>query len=223
MSKIQSSGGRKIRAGEPGDASGSKGAETRRIILHHGVQTAYEVGLNGLSIGHLALVSGMSKSGLFAHFRSKEGLQLAVLDAARSDFIDTVIRPTLAERRGEPRVRALFENWLECGIVRQPGGCLFVKAATELDEQPGPVRDQLVQDHRDLDDTIAQVFRTGITERHFRADADPYQFTHDLNGVMLAFYHSHRLLNDQSAEARARRAFEVLLDAVRIPSRHHQT
>ncbi|NDL59137.1 TetR/AcrR family transcriptional regulator [Phytoactinopolyspora mesophila] len=197
----------------------SKGADTRRIILRRGVQTAYQVGLGGLTIGNLASSTGMSKSGLFAHFQSKEALQLAVLAESRAEFIDSVIRPALAAPRGEPRVRELFDRWLDCGLFRMPGGCLFVKAATELDEQPGPVRDQLVQDHRDLLDTIAQVFRTGITEGQFREDADAEQFAHDLNGVMLGFYHAHRLLDDTAAQPRARRAFEALLDAARAPDR----
>ncbi|NEE02833.1 TetR/AcrR family transcriptional regulator [Phytoactinopolyspora halotolerans] len=193
----------------------SKGADTRREIVRHGVATAYQVGLRGLTIGKLALASDMSKSGLFAHFQSKETLQLAVLAEARTEFVDTVVRPALSTARGEPRVRELFGRWLECGLNRMPGGCLFVKAATELDEEEGPVRDQLVQDHRDLLDTLAQVFRSGIAEGHFRGDADPDQFATELDGIMLAFYHAHRLLRDGMAEERARRAFERLLDDAR--------
>jgi AcrR family transcriptional regulator len=197
----------------------SKGADTRRIILRSAVQTAYQVGLGGLTIGSLASSTGMSKSGLFAHFQSKEALQLAVLGAARAEFIDSVIRPALAAPRGETRVRELFDRWLDCGLHRLPGGCLFVKAATELDEQYSPVRDQLVQDHRDLLDTIAQVFRSGVAEGHFRDDADPDQFATDLDGVMLAFYHAYRLLRDDAAESRARRAFTRLLnDAASHPA-----
>ncbi|HMG29602.1 MAG TPA: TetR/AcrR family transcriptional regulator [Jiangellaceae bacterium] len=193
----------------------SKGALTRQAILHHGVEVAYRVGLGGLSIGTLATGTGMSKSGLFAHFGSKESLQLEVLAQARAEFVDTVVRPALAMPRGEPRVRALFEQWLACGRARMPGGCLFVKAATEFDEQDGPVRDQLVRDHRDLYDSIAQIFRTGIAEGHFRADADPDQFAADLDGVMLAYYHANRLLDDPAAEARARNAVEALLNSAR--------
>jgi AcrR family transcriptional regulator len=196
----------------------SKGAETRQEILRQGVRTAYQVGLRGLTIGQLASATQMSKSGLFAHFQSKEALQLAVLNHARSEFIDTVVRPALAAPRGEPRVRELFERWIQCGVSRLPGGCLFVKAATELDEEDGPVRDQLVQDHRDLLDTIAQVFRSGVAEGHFRDDADPDQFATDLDGVMLAFYHAYRLLRDDAAESRARRAFTRLLNAASHPA-----
>lgn len=193
----------------------SKGDVTRQVILHRGVEAAARVGLSGLTIGELATATGMSKSGLFAQVGSKEALQLQVLARAREEFIDAVIRPTLTAPRGEPRVRALFENWVVCGRDRLPGGCLFVKSAAEYDDRPGPVRDQLVRDHKDLQETIAQVFGTGIAEGHFRADADPEQFASDLHGVMLSYYHAHRLLDDDRAEHRTRRAFEALIAAAR--------
>ena len=193
----------------------SKGTSTRDAILRKAVEGAYRVGLGGLTIGDLAGATDMSKSGLYAHFRSKEALQLAVLAHARAEFTDLVIRPALAAPRGEPRVRELFERWLRSGLERAPGGCLFVKASTELDEQAGPVRDQLARDHRELYDTIATIFRTGIARGDFRADADPVQFAADLDGVMLAFYHWYRLLDDDLAQTRARRAFEALLAAAR--------
>ncbi|MPV35870.1 TetR/AcrR family transcriptional regulator [Georgenia subflava] len=193
----------------------SKGVSTKQAILHQGVVAAYRVGVGGLTIGMLATATGMSKSGLYAHFSSKEALQHEVLAQARTEFVEMVVRPALAAPRGEPRMRALFEHWLHSGMVRAPGGCLFVKASAELDEQTGPVRDQLAQDHRDLYDSIARIFRTGVTEGHFRPDADPDQFAVDLDGIMLAFYHWHRLLQDPLAEERARRSFENLLAAAR--------
>lgn len=192
-----------------------KGDDTRQAILHRGVQTAVRVGLSGLTIGELAATTGMSKSGLYAHAKSKESLQLQVLTQARDEFIDTVVRPALMTPRGERRVRALFEHWLANGRGRQPGGCLFVQAATEYDDRPGPVRDQLVRDHTDLRETIAQIFRTGIAEGDFREDADPNQFAADMNGIMLSFYQAFRLLDDPYAEDRARRAFDALVDAAR--------
>ena len=193
----------------------SKGGTTREAILGTAVGRACRVGLGGLTIGDLAGSLGMSKSGLYAHFGSKESLQLAVLDQARREFTETVIRPALAAPRGEERVRALFERWIACGLVRAPGGCLFVKASMELDEQDGLVRDQLARDHRDLYATVATVFRTGVATGQFRADADPDQFAADLDGVMLAFYHWHRLLDDKLSPVRARRGFEALLRAAR--------
>ncbi|WP_147918388.1 TetR/AcrR family transcriptional regulator [Ruania zhangjianzhongii] len=196
-----------------------KGAMTRQAILHEGVLAAYRVGLGGLTIGRLATATGMSKSGLYAHVGSKEELQLAVLAEAAREFAEQVVLPALGEPRGEPRLRALFENWVHSGRTRAPGGCLFVKASAELDEQPGPVRDQLARDHRRLYDSLARVVRTCIEEGHLGADTDPDQFAADLDGVMLAFYHWHRLLDDPRAEARARTAFERLLDQNR-PEEH---
>ena len=192
-----------------------KGAETKQAILHQGVETAFRVGLGRLTIGELARGTGLSKSGLFAHFRSKQALQLEVLGQARAEFTDAVIRPAIAMPRGEPRVRELFDRWADRGLRRSPGCCLFVKAITEFEGQAGPVHDQLIQDHRDLYDSIAQIFRTGITEGHFRDDADPIQFAFALDGVMFAGYHWLPVYGAEQTVTRSRRAFEALLDAVR--------
>ncbi len=189
----------------------AKGDETRRLILRRGVETAYRIGLGGLTIGSLATITGLSKSGLYAHFRSKEALQLAVLDEARADFIATVIRPALTAPRGIPRLRVLFEHWSTWGSEGRPGCCLFVKAANEFDQQEGVVRDELVQAHRDLRDTIAQIARTAVAEDHFRTDVDPEQVATDLYGIMLALYLGAQLLADPAARQRADRAFERLL------------
>jgi len=192
-----------------------KGELTRRAILDHGVSVAARVGLGGLTIGELARGTGMSKSGLFAHFASKETLQLEVLGTATAAFATSVVRPALSTPRGEPRIRALFDAWCASGRARQPGCAVLVQAGMEFDDQVGPVRDRLVQDHRDLADAIAQMVRTGCSEGHLRADVDADQFAWDLYGVMVSYYHSYRLLEDPRAEERARTAFEALLDAAR--------
>jgi AcrR family transcriptional regulator len=190
-----------------------KGDQTRQAVLDQAVDVARRVGLSGLTIGTLAEQTQLSKSGLFGHFRSKEALQLQVLEHARARFEELVARPAIRAPRGEPRVRALFDGWLAWDAV--PGGCPFVAAAAEFDDRPGPVRDRLVRDHRDLSDMIATVFRTGIAEGHFRADADPEQFAQDFTGIQLACHQTARLLGDDRAETRARRAFEQLLDHAR--------
>ncbi len=190
-----------------------KGDETRLAVLDQAVEVARRVGLSGLTIGALAEQTQLSKSGLFGHFRSKEALQLQVLAHARARFEEAVGRPAVRAPRGEPRVRELFDRWLEWDA--KPGGCPFVAAATEYDDQPGAVRDLLVRDQRDMFDMVATIFRTGVAEGHFRADADPDQFAQDLYGVILASHHATRLLGDPRAEVRARRAFEALLAAAR--------
>jgi AcrR family transcriptional regulator len=148
----------------------AKGAATKDAVLDEAVQIAGRVGLSGLTIGTLASAMGMSKSGLFAHFGAKEALQLQVLVRARDEFSDQVIRPALREPRGEPRVRSLFEHWLKVGTeVGAP--CLFASAGMEYDDQPGVVRDEVVRGHIDFAESVQQIFRTGISEGHFRPDA----------------------------------------------------
>lgn len=196
----------------------SKGAQTRHQILDHASQLASQVGVGGLTIGVLADDLHLSKSGLFRHFRSKEGLQVAVLDHAAESFAATVVRPALREPRGVPRMRALFERWLAWdrdGVL--PGGCIFVAAATEFDDQPGAARDRLVELQHQWIDVLATSFRKGVEAGAFSPVADPEQFTQDLYGIMLACHHHSRLLGDAAAESRARRAFEALLTAA-LPS-----
>ena len=195
-----------------------KGEQTRLTVLMEAADVASRQGLTALTIGDLATRTRLSKSGLFAHFQSKEALQLAVLAYARDKFTDEVIRPATRAPRGEPRVRALFEHWLE--VSRHSNAeCLFVSASAEFDDQPGPVRDQLVRDHRDYGESVAQMFRTGIAEGDFRPDADAEQFAHELHGIMLGFFHAHRLLDDPRAEERTRRTFETVLAAYRVPQK----
>jgi AcrR family transcriptional regulator len=190
----------------------TKGLITRQAVLERAVALASRVGLGGLTIGTLAHELELSKSGLFGHFRSKEALQIQVLEHAAAKFVEAVVRPALAQPRGKPRLRSLFDRWLDWARSSpMPGGCLFVAAASELDDQPGPVRDRLQQLQREWLGVIATSFRKGIEEGHFPADADADQFAHDVYGVMLAYHHAHRLLRDPKAEARARHAFEALL------------
>jgi AcrR family transcriptional regulator len=197
-----------------------KGESTRAAILDRAVRLATRTGLEGMTIGKLANELDISKSGLFAHFRSKEALQIQVLDAAAERFVDEVVKPAVRESRGEPRVKALFERWLGWAKSNSgPGGCLFVAAAAELDDRPGPVRDRLVELQKGWLDTIGIVYRTGVDEGHFRPDADPGQFANDLYSVMLGYHHAWRLMRDPQAEKRARTAFERLLASVRTHRR----
>ncbi|MEU1396041.1 TetR/AcrR family transcriptional regulator [Micromonospora zamorensis] len=190
-----------------------KGEDTRLAVLDQAIEVARRVGLRGLTIGSLAEQTHLSKSGLFGHFKSKEILQIEVLGRARTQFEDAVALPALRTSRGEPRVRELFSRWL--AWESRPGGCPFVAAATEFDDQEGAVRTRLVRDERDMRDMVTTVFRTGVAEGHFRRDADPDQFAQDFNGVLLAYHHAIRLLGDETAETRANRAFESLLAAAR--------
>ncbi len=190
----------------------SKGIATRSTILDRGLAMASTEGLEGLTIGELAKAVGMSKSGLFAHFASKEELQVAVLEAAVERFIATVVAPALRQPRGEPRVRALFGNWLAWEAAEfLPGGCPFIAAAQELDDKPGRLRDSLVASQRDWLEALATAARIAVEEGHFRRDLDTAQFAYELYSIILAYHHFRRLLRDPSTTERCRSAFEALL------------
>lgn len=194
----------------------SKGETTRAAILDVALARASKVGLGALSIGELAKEVGLSKSGLFAHFTSKEDLQIDVVHKAIARFIELVISPALRQPRGEPRVRALFENWFEWARAGElPGGCLFIAAASELDDQPGALRDLLLASQKDWLGVIAQAARVAIEEGHFRKDVDPEQFAWQVDSFILGYHHSARLLRSKDADKRARTAFDSLIRASR--------
>ena len=195
-----------------------KGEVTRQRIVEHAANLASRTGLEGLSIGGLAEDLGISKSGLFAHFRSKDALAVQVLEHAAARFVEVVVKPALAAPRGEPRLRAVFDRWREWPEKSgMEGGCFFVAAAAELDDRPGPARDLLVRQQRDWLEIVAGVVRSGIAEGQFRKDLDPDQIAYELYGLLLAFHHARRLLRDPKAETRARRSFEDLLARARRP------
>jgi len=189
-----------------------KGEQTRETILLHALRLATKVGFEGLTIGRLADELELSKSGLFAHFGSKENLQVKVLEIASRRFVDEVIRPALSAPRGIRRVRALFERWLAWETSPSlPGGCPFNAAATELDDRPGPARDFVVQSQRDWLDTLANTARTAVQEREFAPDLDCEQFAYELQAIMLGYAHASRLMKNPRARARTENAFEALL------------
>ena len=192
-----------------------KGETTKATVLDEATELASFVGLGGLTIGTLAAATKLSKSGLYAHFASKEALQVQVLQHARDRFTDIVMRPTLATRRGEPRLREFFQRWLEWQSTAYGGGCIFVDAASEFDDQQGPVRDELVRAERDKLESIGLIVGTAISEGHFRADIDVEQVAYELEGILLAHHHARRLMRDGEADRRARLAFDRLVDGCR--------
>lgn len=194
----------------------SKGDDTRSMILDRAIRMASRTGLEALTIGELSSEVGLSKSGLFAHFGSKENLQLAVVQAAASVFTDQVVRPAFRAPRGEPRIRALVENWLAwTHSSLLPGGCLFVQLTAELDDQPGPVRDLVVALQRDWMDLLAESADRARAEGHFKPSLDPGQFAFSLHSLMLGFHHHDRLLGDPLAHQRLTAAVEALLASSR--------
>ena len=194
-----------------------KGDTTREAILRHAVGLASRVGLSGLSIGRLAQELDLSKSGLFSHFHSKEALQIQVLEYGAARFVENVVKPALEAPRGIPRIQGLFDRWLAWSQSDPlSGGCFFVAMVTDLDGRPGPSRDLLVRLQQTWMGFLADLVRSVIREGPFRPDVDPEQFANDMYGVMLAYHHASRLLDDPAAEARARRALATLVDACRM-------
>ena len=194
-----------------------KGEQTRETILLHALQLATQVGFEGLTIGRLADELKLSKSGLFAHFGSKENLQVKVLEIASRRFVDEVVRPAFSAPRGVRRVRALFERWLAWETSPSlPGGCPFNAAATELDDRPGPARDYVVKSQQDWLETLANTARTAVQEREFAPDLDCEQFAYELQSIMLGYSHAARLMKDPRARVRTERAFETLLERAAV-------
>lgn len=193
----------------------TKGGRTRETALREALAQSSHVGLQGITIGGLADSLEMSKSGLFAHFRSKEQLQIGVMDLAGELFARRVVTPALEAPRGEPRLRVAFERWLGWDGYADyalPGGCIFVTAAREFDDEPdGPVRDRIVAQQQEWLDALARMVSGGVREGQFRPDVDPDQVAHDLNALMLGYHFAARLLRDEQAADRARRSFERLL------------
>src|SRR5438067_2763289 len=195
-----------------------KGEQTRDRIVRHALQLSSAEGLEGLSIGVLASDLGLSKSGLFAHFGSKEELQLAVLRLVAERFEREVLQPAFRAPRGEPRIRRIFDRWMDWVSDAAQGGCPFVAASFELDDKiDSRPRGYLVTAQRLLLATLSRAAQLAKEEGHFRPDLDTEQFAFELDGVMLSFSHWKRLLRDSRAEVRAREAFERLIADARRP------
>lgn len=189
-----------------------KGEQTRQAILDEAFSMASRIGVGALSIGVLAERTRMSKSGLFAHFGSKEELQLAVLRESQARFAEVVLRPALRMPRGLGRLRAMVINWLDwTRAVNLPGGCVINAAALEFDDQPGPLRDEvrnsLLALRRTLAETVAKAVETG----ELRPDIDIEQFVFELNGIYQATQQNRRLFSDPDADRRALAAFDRLV------------
>ena len=190
----------------------SKGERTRREIIDKAFLLAGDVGLEALSLGTLAIETGLSKSGLFAHFKSKEALQLDVIGEVIDRFSKSVIRPALAEARGEPRIRVFFQRNLDWITHCRPnGGCIYMSLCQEYADRPGPVRDRLVASQADFGETLARIVQTAKDEGHFRADLDVKRFTFEFIGIEMAYQHQLKFLQLPSALPYAHAAFDDLL------------
>lgn len=193
-----------------------KGQQTRAAILDAALTLASHMGLEGLSIGALAEVTGMSKSGVFAHFGSREELQISVIREYHARFEEEVFFPAIREPRGLPRLRALFERWVRRVSVELDSGCIYISGAVEFDDRPGPVRDALVEMVRTWHAALERAIRGAIDEGHLRVDSDAAQMLFEIHGLILALHHDARFLRNDGTLERARIGFERVV-------RDHQT
>jgi AcrR family transcriptional regulator len=194
-----------------------KGERTRQSILDRAVDLASLEGLEGLTIGRLADDLGMSKSGLFAHFGSKEDLQLATIEAASERFVGEIFRPALQEPRGYPRLMAICRGWIDYvkrGVF--PGGCFFAAASFEFDGRPGPVRDAIVKAMDDWMGALEKAVRMAQDEGHIDPDIEPGQLAFEINSLFFGCNFSWQLRNDRKAIQRAMRAIEERLETLRV-------
>jgi AcrR family transcriptional regulator len=195
----------------------SKGEQTRRAIISRALAIVSDVGYEGLSIGVLAKETKLSKSGLFAHFKSKEALQLGVVQEVIDRFTLRVVQPALSSPRGEPRLRVLFEKKLEWIRGQQElRGCLLQKGSLEYHNRMGhPVRKSVVNALQDWRELVARCAQTAISEGHFQAGLDAGQFAYEFDGITMIYEQAQGLMRDRDAGQRAQTAFESLLDRSR--------
>jgi len=185
-----------------------KGQQTRAVILEAALQLASHMGLEGLSIGALADVTKMSKSGVFAHFGSREELQIAVVTEYHAKFEEEVFFTAIRETRGLPRLRTMFENWVRRVSVEIDSGCIYISGAVEFDDRPGPVRDALVSMVQAWHSALHKAIVLAQEAGHLKADADVDQIVFELHGLILSLHHDARFMRSPGALARARLGFE---------------
>ena len=189
----------------------SKKALTREAILQQAVRSASQIGISRLTIGSLAEQSGLSKSGLFAHFGSKEALQLAVVEAAQAQFVEEVVKPAFTQPRGMVRLRTLFRAWvMRLYAGNTPGGCPLLAAAYEFDDQPGAIRDALVAGQRWQRDTLQRLLQDAQDAGELAADSNIPLLAFMLFGLIQSAHHDHQLLDNHHSAQLALQGFEQL-------------
>lgn len=199
-------------------AGSSKGQQTRQAIIDCALQMAGRIGLEGLSIGVLADRMGMSKSGVFAHFGSREDLQIAVIRAYHSQFEQEVFYPAIRRERGLPRLSAMVQRWLQRVSVEMETGCIYISSAVEFDDRPGSVRDALVAMIQTWHDAVRRAIEQAIECGHLKPDTDPQQLLFQIHGFILALHHDSRLLKLPNALELACRSIDALLRAHSTPA-----
>ena len=195
----------------PGQRGVHKGLQTKAAIVDAALGLATQIGLEGLSIGALAEVMQMSKSGVFAHFGSREELQISVIREYHQRFELEVFEPALQHPRGLPRLRSLFQNWMQRTSAEIDSGCLYISGAAEFDDRPGPVRDALASSVKTW---LAAVHRAVVQSRdqqHLAKETDAAQMCFEIHGLILALHYEARFLKSTKSLQRTLQGFEQLL------------
>lgn len=187
-----------------------KGEQTRAGILEAALELASREGLEGLTIGALAERMNMSKSGVFAHFGSREDLQLDVLRLYNHQFEQEVFYPSMAEARGLPRLRSLFNRWIDRVSREIASGCIYISGAVEYDDRPGPIRDQLVSMVQTWQKALRRAAQQASDEGHLATGIAPDQLAFEMYGLVLALHHDARFIRSPDAVRRAQAGFERL-------------
>lgn len=204
------------KAGRPGKAL-QKGQQTKAAIVDAALGLATQIGLEGLSIGALAEVTQMSKSGVFAHFGSREELQISVIREYHRRFEDEVFYPAMTEPRGLPRLRAMFANWMQRTSVELDSGCIYISGAVEFDDRPGPVRDALASSVQTWHDAMKRAIAQAKEAGHLRAGVSEDQMLFEIHGLILALHYEARFLQNPGSIARANAGFEHVLQRYGAP------
>jgi len=191
--------------------SPQKGQQTKAAIVDAALGLATHIGLEGLSIGAVAEVMRMSKSGVFAHFGSREELQISVVREYHARFEDEVFSPALSAPRGLPRLQAMFHNWMQRTSIEIDSGCLYISGAVEFDDRPGPVRDTLAESVRTWLAAMTRAVEQAKQAGHLRPDADEQQVAFEIHALILALHHEARFLKTPGSMARATTGFANIL------------
>jgi len=197
-----------------------KGELTRAAILDTALELASRNGLEGLTIGLLADFMNMSKSGVFAHFGSREDLQMEVIKLYHRRFEQEVFFPSVKEPRGLPRLESMFERWVKRVSVEIASGCIYISGAVEYDDRPGPIREELVSMVCAWQSALLRCVRQAIDAGDLRAETDAGQLVYEMYGLILALHHDARFLRIPGAVDRACRGFDRLIENYRNP--HHK-
>ena len=194
-----------------------KGQQTKAVIIDAALGLASQIGLEGLSIGALAEVTGMSKSGVFAHFGSREELQISVIREYHTRFEAQVFYPAMQQPRGLPRLQALFDNWMILTSAEIDSGCIYISGAVEFDDRAGPVRDALASSVAGWQGALHRAVELAQEEGQLSREADARQIAFEVHGLILALHYEARFLRTPGAAERARQGFTHLLQRYSTP------